>query len=111
MDNTYPTFTLKTTSEKFKVLENNNPIIYDSEDDASVSTNPLTDDDCTDSDDQCIGYCDSIECDNSATIKSKPAMLKNELKDLIETQKLPDMVKDSFCDASAEDDQELFNEA
>ena len=51
MDNTYPTFTLKTTSEKFKVLENNNPIIYDSEDDASVSTNPLTDDDCTDSDD------------------------------------------------------------
>ena len=78
MDVRCPTLTLKLTAEKFKVLANKNSESFESEDDDAVATDPLSDNDCTDSDHECASHCDRTECDNSTIIKSKPAMFKKE---------------------------------
>ena len=72
----YPTLTLETTAEKFRILDNNNPASCESEDDAVAATDPLTHDDCTESDDECNIYCSRTECDNTVAIKSKLTTLK-----------------------------------
>ena len=105
MDDTCPTFALKTTTDKFKTLDNNDPVSYDSEDYSAAATDTLTCYYCTDSDYKHIINYDRTECDNAATITSKPTMLKKEWKDPTETNKLPNIVNDRFCDPAEEDDQ------
>ena len=61
MDDTSPAITLKTTTEKFKVLNDSNHVSNESENDASEATDPLTDGDWYDSDDEYAEYCDKTE--------------------------------------------------
>ena len=67
MDDAHPTFTIKTTAEKFKILNDGNPASYESEDDTAADTDPLTDDDYFSSDDKSADYCDKIKFDNTTT--------------------------------------------
>ena len=52
------------------MLNSDNTTSWESEDDAVVATNLLTDDDYSDSDDEFISYHDIAENDNNVTIKS-----------------------------------------
>ena len=76
MDERHPEFALKTTTEKFKFLNNGNPVRFDSEDESAAFTDPINDNDFSDSSDECADYCTSTEYDNAATIKSKPAIIQ-----------------------------------
>ena len=76
-----------------------------SEGDVCTVTYPLTDDDFYYFEDECAEWHYEIECNNDATIKSKPSMLKREREDLIEDNTFHTIVKDRFCDPNAQRDQ------
>ena len=111
MDDKCPTFILKTTSEKFKMLDSNNTTSHESVDDVTAATDSLTNDDYPDSYDECSSYHDITDHDNTETIKSKRTILKKKREDMLEINVFPNLFKDRFLDPAAEDYQELFKEA
>ena len=111
MDDMQPALALKETVEKFQILVNNDPESCESKDDATAATDPLTDDDYTNYDDEYAIHYDRIERDRTTTIKYGPKILKKEREDLIKTSDLPSMIKYKPCDHAVEDDQELLNES
>ena len=85
------------------MLYNGNPASWESENDAAISTDPSTDDYYSDSDDEFIRHCDRTDDDNDVNIKCKPETLKKDQEDLIETNKLPSMVKYIFYNPTVKD--------
>ena len=109
MDIACPNLMLKTTADKHEMHDENYPASYDWEDEATAVTDPLTEDDNFNSNDEKMSYQDSEDCGSPTTINYIPTMLKKEWEHMFESNKLPTMVKDRLCNHIAEYYQELLD--